>query len=76
MKNLICGMRFVGSNNVRLEGVNGPMASGILVDRLPPTRWDVSVDPEWIVKYDTACGGNTKCVRESILRRLNVSMAQ
>jgi len=49
MKNLICGMRFVGSNNVRLEGVNGPMASGILVDRLPPTRWDVSVDPEWIV---------------------------
>jgi hypothetical protein len=75
-KDLRVGMRFVGSNNARLEGVNGQMVSGILLEKLPPESWDTPKDPEWIVRYDPTCGGGTKCIRESILRRFKVSTTQ
>jgi hypothetical protein len=72
MPDLKGGMRFIGSNNSRLDGVYGPMASGTIIERLPPKYWDTPKDPEWIIKYDERCGGDVKCVRESVLCRFKM----
>ena len=75
MKDFKGGMRFIGSNNSHLEKVTGPTAAGVLIERLPQEYWDSGKDPEWIVKYDASCVGETRCVRESILRRFKMSAA-
>ena len=73
MKDLRGGMRFIGSNNAKLDSVVGKTVSGTLMERLPPDQWDTPKDPEWIVRYDPNCGGGTHCLRESVLRRFKVS---
>jgi hypothetical protein len=76
MKDLKGGMRFTGSNNAKLDGVDGRVVSGTILERLPPDSWDTPRDPEWIVRYDPTCGGGTKCMRESVLRRFKMIATQ
>ena len=66
MRGLKGGSRFIGSSR-KFDGVRGLVASGVLVDRLPPSYWDSKDDPEWIAKLDASCGGATMCVKESML---------